>query len=60
MRKMSAGQRVLMESGSEMVRKRSLLVLSLLHYSHPYTAATALYIPLVLVDAKMLEQHASY
>jgi len=61
MRGMSAEERITMESGSGMVRK---LVPSLLHHPHAYPIVAALYIlvvlNVVLIDTKILEQHASH
>jgi len=57
MRGTSAEERITMESGSGMVRK---LVPSLLHHPHAYPIVAALYILVVLIDTKILEQHASH
>jgi len=43
--------------GGGMLRTWSVLCPSLLHYPHTYPIAAAPYLPVVLLDTKMLEQH---
>jgi len=56
MRGVDVEEWIMTESGNGMVRTWSMLVPSLLRYLHTYPLVAALYILVVLVDTKKLEQ----